>query len=149
MSYFTRRMLGSGVVLICCSCQQTGDMPLVFGQSNTLGLTIGASTTEQSGEITLGYKGRNIAIVPLVTKQADGQMTLVTATVPSEHGSAEDAMSTFGQFESDARAAPGQTSLGTFFATGMAARYLAQGFEDKLGAAKPTAPPAPPAPPAP
>jgi hypothetical protein len=136
MSSRTRAVLV--LLLPLVGCQSTGDLPLLFGQSDTIGISIGASPAEQSGELTLGYKSRNVAVIPLVTMQPDGAKTAVTATVTDEAGNvSQDAMSVLGQFEADARAAPARASLGKFFATGLAARYLAQGFADELAGRAP------------
>ena len=109
-----------------CSTNQT--MPLIFGQSHTVGITIGASTTDQGGEFVLGYKDRNIALIPVTTPQSSGDSTLVKATV----GASQDAMSVIGQFEVNSETKDADVGLGKFFATGIAAQQLATGFKNKL-----------------
>lgn len=132
--------------LILGGCADQQYMPLVFGQSDTLGISISGSTTEQGAELTLGYKGRNIAIIPVVVKQADGTVINVFATrkggTNKEGGTNADfvdALSVFGQFEAAASGGTAtgtqpavQASLGKFFATGLAALNISEGFAKKL-----------------
>jgi hypothetical protein len=126
--------------LILGGCADQQYMPLVFGQSDTLGISISGSTTEQGAELTLGYKGRNIAIIPVIVKQADGTLINVFATRKgAENGDFADVLSVFGQFEAAASGGTAtgtqpavQASLGKFFATGLAALNISDGFAKKL-----------------
>ena len=118
---------------------------LIFGQKHTVGLTIAAATTDQSAELTLGYKDQNFAIVPVAVRNNDGSIEHITSisTGPQDQPF-EDALSVLGQFElkagttgsagSDAAASGTgpNVGLGKFFATGLAARKLAQGFADEM-----------------
>jgi len=127
-------------------CATSTDLPLIFGQSHTVGLTIGASTADQGAELTLGYKDRNIAIIPVVARDKENSVKEIRAKIPQwegEHGVWEDSLSVFGQFElhtgttteTGSTGAPRPTvGLGKFFATGQAATTLAKGFAAKLGA---------------
>ncbi len=126
--------------LILGGCADQQYMPLVFGQSDTLGISISGSTTEQGAELTLGYKGRNIAIIPVTVMQADGTVAHVFATSNGSGGNFVDALSVFGQFEAAASGGTAtgtqpavQASLGKFFATGLAAMNISDGFAYKLG----------------
>lgn len=116
------------LVVAMTGCQSTG-FPLVFGQAQTVGISIGGSTPEQKAELTLGYKDANIAVIP--TKE------LSTASDGNGHPFS-DSLSVLGQFEVNtaAGAAP-KASLGKFFATGLAARTLADGFRCELSADAP------------
>ena len=126
--------------LILGGCADQQYTPLIFGQSDTLGISISASATEQGAELTLGYKGRNIAIIPVTVKQADGTVTNVSATrTGGSDGEFVDALSVFGQFEAAASGGTAtesqpavQASLGKFFATGLAAMNISDGFRQKL-----------------
>ena len=80
--------------------------------------------------LTLGYKDRNFAIIPVTVKQAGGDSTQVSAKAGDNF---EDALSVLGQFEVNAKAANTGVSLGKFFATGVAAQKLSDGFASKLG----------------
>jgi hypothetical protein len=108
--------------MIALGC--AGEPMLVFGQSHTVGLTVGASTTEQRGELSLGYKDYDVAVVPTQSLSQAGDHT--------------DSLSVLGQFELDSGAGAVQPSvgLGKFFATGMAAKTLADGFRCKVSEGK-------------
>ena len=105
----------ASVVLACA-----GEPMLVFGQSHTVGLTIAGSTTEQRGELSLGYKDYDVAVVPTQALSKAG-----------EHA---DSLSVIGQFElaGGAENAQPNVGLGKFFATGMAAKTLADGSRCKV-----------------
>ena len=126
MKYSTFVVL-SGLVL--SGCATTENMPLVFGQSQTVGITIGGSATDQGAEFTLGYKDKNFAVVPVTVKQKDGNSTQVRAQASAGF---EDALSVLGQFEVTSSTNSNNVGLGKFFATGNAAKTLADGFSSKL-----------------
>lgn len=106
---------GLGIVtLLVTGCASQGDLPLVFGQSHTVGISMSGSVPEQAADLTIGYKDKNIAVVPVQPE----------ATAPGN----SDALSTLGQFELNADANQVKAGLGKFFATGMAARVLSEGF---------------------
>lgn len=137
----------------CANLESTN---LIFGQQETVGLGISGSGPQQGADLTLGYKSTDIAVVPVATKTPDGQILLSAknvndSTANSPGGEIDDAFSTLGQFELNVAKDP-QTGekivpsvgLGKFFATGVAAQYLADGFRHKLaGSAKGTPAPAP------
>jgi hypothetical protein len=122
----------------------------MFGQTQTLGITINGSTTQQGAELTLGYRDFDIAVVPVSVTQSTGDVTQIKSTAnPDKSQSFEDALSVLGQFEANARAANPEVGLGKFFATGTAAKVLADGFKAKLsnGPSQPLGqPPQPPQP---
>jgi hypothetical protein len=115
-------------VVLSGGCASNQNMALIFGQQHTVGISIGASTIDQGGEFVLGYKDKDFAIVPVTVKQADGSSTLVKSEVLG----AIDAMSVLGQFEVSSGTQSNNVSLGKFFATGLAAQKLADGFKEKL-----------------
>jgi hypothetical protein len=125
-------VLASAALL--AGCASTQNMPLLFGQTTSVGISIGGSSTDQAVDFTLGYKDRNFAVVPVTVKQANGDSTQIRSLADVNF---EDALSVLGQFEvkSDTRTA--NVGLGKFFATGSAAKVLADGFAAKLGAAPP------------
>ena len=127
MKFWFSLMLGVPIIMIC-GCAKYTNLPLMFGQSHTVGITISGSTTDQGGEFTLGYRDKDIAIVPVTIKQNSGDSTLVKSTVQNS----QDAMSVIGQFELSSGTADGNVGLGKFFATGLAAQKLADGFKEKL-----------------
>ena len=126
----TLRILTTTIAALALTgCAGSGaNMPLIFGQTQTVGLAMGGSTSDQGVDLTLGYKDRNFAIVPVTVKQSSGS-TQITSTATAGH---QDALSVLGQFEVKADAKAGNVGLGKFFATGLAAKVLADGFAEKL-----------------
>ncbi len=113
--------------LSIAGCATKQNLPLVFGQAHTVGISMSSNISQQGGEFTLGYKDWNFAIVPVTVSQADGGNTQIKAVATEQH---QDALSVLGQF--DVKAKEGDVALGKFFATGMAASKLADGFKAKL-----------------
>ena len=122
-------MLMATVVLVGACAPPGANMPLVFGQSHTVGISIGGTSTDQGVDLTLGYKDKSVAVVPVTVGQKEGGNTQIKSTAGSEH---QDALSVLGQFELDSNATQGDVGLGKFFATGIAAKTLADGFSEKL-----------------
>lgn len=122
-------LIAAGLLTIS-GCAANQNLPLIFGQSQTVGISIGGGSSEQSVDFTLGYKDRNIAIVPIAIEVSEGQH----AQVGSMSGeNFDDSFSVLGQFEVRTDTSQGDVGLGKFFATGAAAKALADGFADKLG----------------
>jgi hypothetical protein len=115
--------------LSIAGCATKQNLPLVFGQAHTVGISMSSSATQQGGEFTLGYKDWNFAIVPVTVSQADGGNTQIQSTATEDF---HDALSVLGQFDVKASATQRDVGLGKFFATGMAAKTLADGFAAKL-----------------
>jgi len=121
--------------LILSSCAKNQHMPLIFGQSQTVGISIGASTADQGADFTLGYEDKNIALVPIAISDKDGNMQYVGSSITDENNNDvfEDAYSVLGQFKVQTSTnAQGNAGLGKFFATGGAAKTLADGFSCQL-----------------
>lgn len=120
---------------ILSGCAAYNNSPLIFGQAHIVGISISGSAPEQKGEFVLGYKDADIAIVPVSVRQQNGDSTQLKATATKDH---QDALSVLGQFSVNATSEVKTTSvgLGKFFATGMAAKKLADGFAAKLGASE-------------
>lgn len=106
--------------------------PLVFAQTNTLGIGISTSVAEQGVQFSLGYTGRDIAFVPVMIRSADGSSRRLGGR-HSARGSVteyeDDALSVFGQFKVDTATETVQFGLRRFFTTGMAARRLTEGVK--------------------
>jgi hypothetical protein len=118
-------------------CAELPNPPLIFGQTHTVGITIAGSPAEQGGEFTLGYRDRDLAFVPVTVTQGDGVVSQLESHVFGEDRSAsgqpdKDAFSVLGQFELVTEGQQAQVGLGKFFATGLAARRLADGFASAL-----------------
>jgi hypothetical protein len=128
----------AGLGLSACGNIRGAD--LIFGQQETVGLTISGSAPQQGGGLTLGYASLDIAIVPVVVETASGAVVVKGETKTLDDkgataGGLSDALSTIGQFELDTGANTlVSAGLAKFFATGNAAQVLAQGFADKLSA---------------
>jgi hypothetical protein len=128
-----------------CSCAAQTNMPLIFGQQHTVGISIGGSATDQGAELTIGYKDRDIAIVPVALQTTDGtyqQYSAITSGSVDDSGNVtvngdKDAFSVLGQFSVDTKSSQPQATLGKFFATGIAARRLADGFACNIGQCPP------------
>jgi hypothetical protein len=121
-------------VLALAACTTEDTPPLVFGQHQVLGVNIGTGATGTVPNLTLGFQAYDIAIVPVVDYDANGDPELLTATDAKDDGSqTEDTFSVLGQFDVQSQATDGRVGLGKFFATGFAARNLASGFAAQLG----------------
>ncbi len=119
------------------ACSTQGNTMLVFGQTQTLGISIGGSATDQGATFTLGYQDKNFAIVPATVRMADGTVVPVRSTVGNpegKKGQSQDALSVLGQFSVNTSTKSADVGLGKFFATGLAAQKLADGFSEKLAA---------------
>ena len=129
------------LVSLCVSvdaCAPGTNTPLLFGQTQTLGVAINGSTVQQGAELTLGYRDLDIAIVPVTVTQQTGAVTQIKSTAdPDPNQKFEDALSVLGQFEASTSASAPQVGLGKFFATGSAAKVLADGFAKKLAGTAP------------
>lgn len=118
--------------LACAGCASRSDPPLVFGAGHTFGVSIGAATSDTGGEFVVGYKGADLAVIPVSAIQPNGTEELIGAAAAGGHG---DSYSVLGQFGgSAARTKTGANAgLGKFFATGAAARNIAEGYANKMG----------------
>jgi hypothetical protein len=125
--------------LALAGCSQTGNAPLLFGQTHTVGIGIHGSAAQQGADLTVGYKDFNIAIVPVTATTPSGQLLPILADVRGTGtDGGRDALSVFGHFGATAEAGTTQkVVLGKFFATGLAAQRIATGFATQLAQAKP------------
>lgn len=125
-----RTILLGGLTALSLTACTTADqqMPLVFARTQTVGVSIAGSVPDQGAHLTLGYSDRNLAVVPTATVRGE----LIRSTATQNNQPFNDALSVLGQFEINAKASSVETSLGTFFSTGLAARNLAEGFRDRL-----------------
>lgn len=125
----TRIILSTAAITTLCNCASNQDLPLIYAQSTTVGISVGATTDEQGGTFVLGFKDKNIAIVPVTVSNSDGGSSYLGSTSGDEF---EDAFSVLGQFQVDSESTTGSVSLGRFFSTGSAAKSLADGYSCKL-----------------
>ena len=119
---------------VLSGCEVVPNPPLVFAQSQTLGVTIAGAPASQGGEFTVGFRDWNVAVVPVTVTQGDGTVTALTASANKEAGQDfQDAFSTLGQFEAEVEGSSSpKVGLGKFFATGLAAKVLADGFAKSM-----------------
>ena len=125
-------------VMAVAGCGAADNPPLVFTETNNIGITVASSPAAQGGELTLGYRSLDLAVVPVTVTQADGSATSLAVNIRDAEGvEANDTFSVLGQFEANAQAPEAAVGLGRFFATGLAAQKLADGFGKKLAATAP------------
>jgi hypothetical protein len=123
-------VIGAGFGAALAACSPTTNTPLFFAQTHTFGVGIHGSPTQQSADLTLGYRDLDVAIVPVSVTDGAGQVVPLISTAGG--GNSRNALSVLGQFNANAATNTPTVSLGTFFATGLAADKLADGFSDKL-----------------
>lgn len=115
--------------------------PLMFGDSTAVGLQIGSDLASGGAGVSLGYKQRSVAVVPVsVLDEHSGAQALRGFSEDDK-----DALSVFAVFESSAPSANDRVRIGQVFSTGLAAQLLTQGYECRMrGAGSCTTPAAPP-----
>ncbi len=133
MRYAKKVYAGLGLIFLA-GCGNVDTSHLVFGQYISVGLVISASAPEQGAELSLAYRDRNIAVIPVAVKDGDNFKILGSFDeAASETLPASDAYSTLGQFElQTGEEGTVSVGLGKFFATGIAAQTLAEGFKEKM-----------------
>ena len=116
---------------ILSGCNTTADVPLVFVQTTSVGISASATGGTATPELTVGYRDVDVAVVP-VTRGG----LLINSVNPQNGAQFSDALSVIGQFQvgANANTAPNVT-LGKFFATGTAASKLAEGYRCQAGGA--------------
>lgn len=111
-------------------CSTSENAPLIFGTSRVVGVSVGASAAGTVPEVTVGFKDLNIAHVPTIFLDPNGEHGLIQGLDDFPNGAGVlrkgDAYSTFGQFALDSGATG--VALGTFFSTGVSARRISEGF---------------------
>lgn len=99
---------------------------VVFGQAQTVGISIGQSQGAPAPELVVGYKDANVALLPTAVRDENGKPEIIGGTTTG-NSSFKETFSVFGQFEVSAEGS-GKVGLGKFFATGLAAQKLSAGF---------------------
>lgn len=137
-----------GLTLTIAACDQLADPPIIFIQKHKVGIAIEGSPIDQSAKFVLGVEDENYAILPLTSPQEHLKNGKIlrnrTRSVAKQHsfpkGNStrgfidEDTFSVFGQFEvgTSQNNATRQINIGKFFATGFAARSLAEGYKNLM-----------------
>lgn len=123
----SKTLLPAAALALLAGCAGNQPLPLLFGQSQTVGIALAVTAPEQGGELSIGYRDKNIAIVPTQQMSDGSGSTNVN----------KDALSVLGRFDVEAGGAqPLSASIGKFFATGIAAQSLASGFACEVSAGK-------------
>ncbi|NKB44803.1 MAG: hypothetical protein GKS03_11055 [Alphaproteobacteria bacterium] len=152
-----RRILTATVcvfVLSACAEMPRHSNTLFFGTNTLIGLEIGQGATQTPG-IDLGYKRQELAIVPLLANKFESCGTSGCKLVPQNCTDAscqfkgksatdEDTLSVLASFGAKFNAESGQAAaasggLAQYFATGLAARKLAEVGGSSLVALGPAA----------
>ncbi len=109
-------------------CKTDGDVPLIFVQTTSVGITAATTGGQATPELTVGYRDVDVAMVPVTSAR-------IPVGSSSAGGKYTDAYSVLGQFSVGANATTSpNATLGKFFATGTAASKLAEGYRCQLGA---------------
>lgn len=110
--------------------------PLVYARTDVFGLDIGGAVAEQGMQFTMGYRTRNLALIPVVMVGAGGWVTkLVGGDMPAnadDKPDVTDSFSVLGQFKADTETRKVSFGFERFFATGVAAQHLAHGMEESI-----------------
>ncbi len=125
-----RVYLSAGAAILALSgCEEHEGNPLIFAQAVTFGVSAAPSPTAAGAfDFVVGFKQADVAIVPtIVPKDVEvdpKKRKIVSFGQGSE--SRQDALSVFGSFSGNAEV--NKTQIGVFFATGVAAQNLSEGF---------------------
>lgn len=106
----------------------TSNPPLMFADTTTVGLSIGADTAALGGAVSLGVKNQSLAVVPVSVVDDRSQ----AYAVAGQAGRKVDALSVFAVFKADAESKDSPIKIGQVFSTGSAAQLLTQGYECHL-----------------
>lgn len=144
-----KKIIAIAASLLAAACSVEESSPLIFGQGLTVGISIGAPATNgPTPELVVGLKMADIAIVPTVIPKEIPLPPDQTSRNIRSHGEEksgggkgangndiplagkEDALSTFGSFSNQTKT--DCVTLGVFFATGVAAQNISEGFKESL-----------------
>jgi hypothetical protein len=113
--------LATATGLVACS---TSPSMLIFADNATFGLQLGSNTAASGGNVTLGYRNRSVAIVPMSVLDETG----TAKALRSRDGSSTDAMSVFAIFDAASADRTSPLNTGQMFSTGVAAQQLTLGY---------------------
>ncbi|MDP1533679.1 MAG: hypothetical protein Q8N44_21500 [Rubrivivax sp.] len=115
--------------------------PLVFVRTDTIGINIGGSIVEQGMRFAIGADFNNVALIPPATRNGQGRHSDLYAI--DAEGKRTDVLSVLGQFESTTATKGLNLGLKRYFATGLAARNLAQALGAEIAKQPPPDPATP------
>lgn len=99
--------------------------PLLFLRTDVVGIDLGGSLAEQGLQFVLGYRNRNLALIPVYAEGAGNAVVRIVGKSETDNGEdALDALSVLGQFRTNTSTAKLDLGLERYFATGVAARNL-------------------------
>jgi len=110
------------------SACSTVNPPLLFGDQTNFGVHLGSETAASGMSVSVGYKQRSVAVVPVTLLEDDGQPSAIKAQGPNGN---KDALSVFAVFEGGGMNASGSRTVraGQMFSTGLAAQALTLGYQ--------------------
>lgn len=129
------RKTGSALAAILALSVLTGcgagqESPMVFMQRDNVGLLVSGSAVDAGATINVAYEGKNIAIIPVSYEESPGKRRRVTA---ESHTGFRDTLAVFGRFTKEGKTGTQISSgLGKFFATGLSALNISDGFGASL-----------------
>src|SRR5689334_10339655 len=86
------------------ACSAT-DPPLIFGRMDSVGISASATAPDQGGTATIGYRSAKLAIVPVTTRDANGNVIVLKENRKVGTAIGDGALSTFANFEATGGAA--------------------------------------------
>ncbi len=122
----TARLIPALLAGLLASCAV--NPPLMFGDNLTFGLQLGTDAASGGASVTLGYKQRSVAVVPVSVLDEGNRAQALRGFNEADR----DALSVFAVFESAAPSADDRVRIGQVFSTGLAAQLLTQGYECRL-----------------
>ncbi|WP_341893459.1 hypothetical protein, partial [Variovorax sp. YR752] len=131
MSSHRSLLLFTPAALLLGAC--ASNPPLLFADSTTVGLKLGADTASLGGAVSLGVKNQSLAVVPVSVVDHTSQAFSMTG----QAGNRVDALSVFAVFKTDAENKDSPVKIGQVFSTGAAAQLITQGFECHLATRTP------------
>lgn len=117
------RVLALAIAAGLAACASSPSM-LIFADNVTFGLQLGTNTAAGGSSVTLGFKNRSVAIVPMSVLDQDGNAQKLS----SLDGGNGDAMSVFAVFDASSSGQSSPLKAGQMFSTGVAAQQLTLGY---------------------
>jgi hypothetical protein len=124
-------MMSAAVLLAGCA---SSNPPLLFGDHASFGLHLGNDNASGGAAVSLGYKHRSVAVVPVSALNKHGAANAIAAHDDDDSNGDRitDALSVFAVFEGSASGStPNEpvVRLGQVFSTGLAAQMLTKGYD--------------------
>ena len=120
--------------------------PLLFGDQSTFGVHLGNDSAAAGASVSVGFKQRSVAVVPVTVLGDDGKAFAIKAHGQNDN---RDALSVFAVFDgggggsSSGGTGSQSVRMGQMFSTGLAAQSLTRGYQCLYHKDTVCAPPAP------